>query len=88
MFFLCNPPFELFALIKIHININLKIIYQYIYYSINMGPPYAQNKKYIYKYRLTHAEQVKAINKKASLKHYAWKRIRIEFLNILIDHNN
>lgn len=50
-----------------------------------MSYPYEKNKKFIYKWRETHAESYKELNKKHQRKYQAWIKIKKEFLNILLD---
>ena len=45
---------------------------------------YAKNKIHIYKYRLTHREKVKEIDKLWKRKQYHWKKIQKIFFNILL----
>lgn len=47
-------------------------------------PTYAKNKIHIYKWRETHLEHNRELNRKYKRKFDAWKRIQKEFLNILI----
>jgi hypothetical protein len=49
------------------------------------GAIYSKNKKHIYKYRLTHLEKVREINRLSKRRRDAWKKIQKEFLQILLD---
>jgi len=46
---------------------------------------YKQNKVHIYNWRLKNPEKLKEQNKKDCKKYYHYKKISIEFRNILID---
>jgi hypothetical protein len=46
---------------------------------------YTQNKKSIYKYRETHIDKTREIQKMYKRKKDAWLKVRKEFLNILVD---
>lgn len=50
-----------------------------------MAPTYEQNKKHIYKYRSTHPEKHREIDRRHKSKAYAWKKIQKMFLNILLE---
>ena len=51
-----------------------------------MSPPtYAQNKKSIYKYRETHLDRTREIQRIYKRRKDAWLKVRKEFLGILID---
>jgi len=49
-----------------------------------MHGTYLQNKKSIYNYREKNPEKIKQILKKAYQKRATWKKIQIEFFNILL----
>ncbi len=49
-----------------------------------MPPTYAQNKASIYRYRLNHIEQYRAIDRRSKQKFRNWNKIRIMFLKILL----
>ncbi len=46
---------------------------------------YAQNKVHIYKWRTDNYEQTKLINRISNRKCYAWKKIQMIYLNILLN---
>ena len=46
---------------------------------------YKQNKVHIYKYRETHLDKVREIDRLSKRRQYAWKKIQKEYLNILLD---
>lgn len=50
-----------------------------------MPPTYAQNKIHIYKWRESNKDAYRAIVCKSQKKYLAWKKIKFEFLSILID---
>jgi hypothetical protein len=52
-----------------------------------VSPTYARNKVHIYKWRATHSEHHKQSSSAYYKKYNLWKKIRFEFLNILIDYN-
>ena len=49
------------------------------------SPSYETNKIHIYKYKETHLDRVRAINRKSQKKYESWKKIQKEFLRILLD---
>jgi hypothetical protein len=49
------------------------------------SPSYATNKIHIYKYRQTHLDKVREIDKLSKRRRDAWKKIQREFLRILLD---
>ena len=50
-----------------------------------MPTTYALNKKHIYNYRLKYPDKYLEQSRKDSKKYRAWKKIQMEFLNILLD---
>lgn len=49
------------------------------------SPNYAQNKTHIYKWRETHAEKYRELNRLHNIKYCNWKKISKIYLQILID---
>lgn len=49
------------------------------------SPNYSQNKSHIYKWRETHLEQNREVNRRAKSKYDAWKKITKIYFQILID---
>ena len=50
-----------------------------------MPTTYAKNKAHIYAWRLKNADAMRAVNRKSTHKHYVWKKIQKDFLNILLN---
>ena len=50
-----------------------------------MPTTYALNKKHIYNYRAKYPDKYREVNKKSELKRRNWRKIQMEFLNILLD---
>ena len=46
---------------------------------------YAKNKVHIYKYKETHLDKCREIDRLSKRRKYAWKKVSKEFLNILLD---
>jgi hypothetical protein len=60
-------------------------VYNNSNYTYEMpSPSYEMNKKHIYRYRETHLDKVRQINRESKRRYDAWKRIQREFLNILL----
>jgi len=49
-----------------------------------MPLPYSQNKKHIYKWVENNRERFREIDNRQKKRAYAWKKIKIEFFNILL----
>lgn len=51
-----------------------------------MPPTYEQNKKHIYNYRLNNLDKWRHADRVRKNRQYAWKKISIVFLNILLEN--
>jgi hypothetical protein len=52
---------------------------------VSMAMTYQQNKKHIMKWRENDPDRWHQSNLKSRMKCYYWKKVKLEFLNILID---
>jgi hypothetical protein len=50
-----------------------------------MPQTYAQNKVHIYKYKQTHLDKCREIDRLSKRRRYNWKKIQREYLNILLE---
>jgi hypothetical protein len=50
-----------------------------------MPPTYKQNKEHIYKWRANNMDKIREIDNRRKKRAYYWKKIRLEFLQILIN---
>jgi hypothetical protein len=71
-----------YKLLKKKIEMNLERKYVCI---VSMPMTYQQNKKHIMKWRENNPDEWRKSNQKTRMKCYHWKKIKMEFLNILID---
>ena len=45
---------------------------------------YAKNKQHIYNYRINHPDKIKLMRVSSNRRGYIWRKIKLEFMNILI----
>lgn len=50
-----------------------------------MALSYAKNKAHIYKYRATHLDKVREIDRAWKKRRYDWRKIQLIFFQILLD---
>ena len=49
-----------------------------------MSPTYQQNKKHIYNYYANHPDKIKQIRVSQNQRYHSWRKVKFEFLNILL----